>query len=160
MKQRKMWTTALTLVLALTCLSFKCGGPKGNVNGNPPPDPIRKYAKAADDIAGSISAMIDAKRSLAQQGHISADEERRLTQLLTVANDADAALVNRLKSTTTIDASNKSELLNLLSQVTSAINDLNQSGVLKIGNADAQKRLSQFIGTINAALNILAQLKT
>ena len=160
MKQRKMWTTALTLVLALTCLSFKCGGPKGNVNGNSPPDPIRKYAKAADDIAAAISAMIDAKRKLAQQGRITADEERKLTQLLTVANEADIAFNNRLKATTTLDASSKADLVNLLSQVTSAINDLNQSGVLKIGNADAQKRLSQFIGTINAALNILAQLKT
>ena len=155
MKHRKMWTTALTLVLALTCLSFKCGGP--GENGNV--DAKRKYAKAADDIAGSISAMIDAKRSLAQQGHISADEERRLTQLLTVANDADTALVNRLKSTTTIDASNKSELLNLLSQVTSAISDLNNSGVLRLGNADAQKRLTKFISTINAALAILNGLR-
>lgn len=155
MKQRKMWTTALTLVLALTCLSFKCGGG----NSNNPPDAKRKYAKAADDIAGGISAMIDAKRNLAQQGHITADEERKLTQLLTVANDADTALVNRLRSTTTIDASNKADLLNLLSQVTTAVSDLNNSGVLKLGNADAQKRLSKFITSINAAIAILNQLR-
>ena len=156
MKHRKMWTTALTLVLALTCLSFKCGGD----NSNNPDAAKRRYAKAADDIAGTISAMIDAKRKLAQQGRITADEERKLTQLLTVANEADITFNNRLKATTTLDASSKADLVNLLSQVTSAINDLNSSGVLKIGNADAQKRLTQFISTINAALNILAQLKT
>ena len=158
MKHRKMWTTALTLVLALTCLSFKCGGGGQVAGGNT--DAKRKYAKAADDIAAAISAMIDAKRKLAQQGRISADEERKLTQLLTVANEADITFNNRLKATTTLDASNRADLVNLLSQVTSAINDLNSSGVLKIGNADAQKRLTQFISTINAALNILAQLKT
>ena len=152
MKRRKTWTTALTLVLALACLSFKCSGPTE--------DQKRRYAKAADDIAGAISALIDAKRNLAQQGRISADEERRLTQLLTVANDADTALVNKLRSTTTIDAGSCNDLLNLLSQVTSAINNLNSSGVLPIGNADAKQRLSKFIATMNAALTILAQLQS
>ena len=153
MKQRKMWTTALTLVLALTCLSFKCGG--GGTT-----DPKRKYAKAADDIAGAISAMIDAKRSLATQGRISADEERKLTQLLTVANEADTALVNKLRSTTAIDAGSCNELLNLLSQVTSAVNSLNNSGVLPVGNADAKQKLSRFIATINTALAVLGQLQS
>jgi hypothetical protein len=153
MKPRKMWTTALTLVLALTCLSFKCGGDGSS-------DPKRKYAKAADDIAGAISAMIDAKRNLAQQNRISADEERNLTQLLTAANDADIAFTNRLKSTTTIDAASRADLTNLLSQVTSAISSLNDSGVLRLGNADARQRLSRFITTANAALAILAQLQT
>jgi hypothetical protein len=156
MKQRKMWTTALTLVLALTCLSFKCGGGGPNT----PEGQRRKFAKAADDIAGAISAMIDAKRNLAQQGRISADEERKLTQLLTVANEADTALVNKLRATTTIDAGSCNELLNLLSQVTSAVNSLNNSGVLPVGNADAKQRLSRFIATINAALAVLGQLQS
>jgi len=157
MKQRKTWTTALTLVLALTCLSFKCGG-GGNTNN--PPDGKRKYAKAADDIAGAISSIIDAVKKLQQQGRITADEEKKLLQLLNTSNDANNALINKIKSTTTVDASNKSELLSLLSQVTSAVSDLNNSGVLKIGNADARQRLSKFISTINAALAILNQLNT
>lgn len=153
MKRRMMWTTALTLVLALTCLSFKCSGPTE--------DQKRRFAKAADDVAGGISAMIDAKRDLAAKGRISADEERRLTQLLTVANDADTALVNRLKAAPPVlDAGSCNDLLNLVSQVTSAVNNLNGSGVLPIGNADAKQRLSKFIATINAAVSILTQLQT
>ena len=153
MKQRKMWTTALTLVLALACLSFKCSGPT--------PDDKRRFAKAADDIAGAISAMIDAKRDLAQKGRISADEERKLTQLLTVANDADTALVNRLKAAPPVlDAGSCNELLQLVSQVTSAVNNLNSSGVLPVGNADAKQKLSKIIATINAAVSILTQLQT
>ncbi|HEX3558430.1 MAG TPA: hypothetical protein VHU19_04455 [Pyrinomonadaceae bacterium] len=153
MKRRKMWTTALTLVLALTCLSFRCGG-------GPPEDQRRKLVKAADDIAGGISAMIDAKRDLAGKGRITQDEDRRLTQLLTVANDADGAFISRLKSTTVIDASNRADLLSLLSKVTAAVNDLNSSGILRIGNADAQKKLSRIMSSITAAINILAQLQT
>lgn len=156
MKQRKMWTTALTLVLALTCLSFKCGG-GGNGNGNVS-DAKRKYAKAADDIAGGISSMIDAAKNLQQQGRITADEEKSLLQLLSTANTANGALINKIKTTTTVDASNKPELLSLLSQVTSAVNDLNNSGVLKLGNADARQRLTKFLTSINAALAILNQL--
>lgn len=154
MKRRMMWTTALTLVLALTCLSFKCSGP-------PSESDKRRFAKAADDVAGGISAMIDAKRDLASKGRISADDERRLTQLLTVANDADTALVNRLKAAPPVlDPASCNDLLHLVSQVTSAVNDLNSSGVLPIGNADAKQKLSKFIATINAAVNILAQLQT
>jgi hypothetical protein len=152
MKQRKTWTTALMLVLALSCLSFK---------SCPPDDQKRRFAKAADDIAGAISAMIDVKRDLAQKGRISADEERKLTQLLTVANDADTALVNRLKATPPVlDAGSCHDLLQLVSQVTSAINNLNSSGVLPVGNADAKQKLSKFIATINAAISVLTQLQS
>jgi hypothetical protein len=160
MKQRKMWTTALTLVLALTCLSFKCGGGGGNGSTNVNNDAKRKYVKAADDIAGAIHSMIGAAKNLQKQGRISADEEKSLLQLLDAANNADTALYNKLKATTTVDASNKSELLSLLSQVTSAVNDLNNSGVLKLGNADAKQRLTTFLSTINAALAILNGLNT
>lgn len=158
MKQRKMWTTALMLVLALSCLSFK-SCPKSN-NSNGPVDQKRKYAKAADDIAGAISAMIDAKRDLAKQGRISADEERKLTQLLTVANDADTALVNRLKAAPAIlDPGSCNDVLRLVSQVTSAINDLNSNGVLPLGNGDAKQKLSKFIATANSLINIFTSLK-
>ena len=75
MKHRKMWTTALTLVLALTCLSFKCGGGGQVAGGNT--DAKRKYAKAADDIAGALNSMVDVLKNLQQQGRISADEGRK-----------------------------------------------------------------------------------
>ena len=158
MKQRKMWTTALTLVLALTCLSFKCGGGGQVAGGNT--DAKRKYAKAADDIAGALNSMVDVLKNLQQQGRISDDEARKLVQLLNAANEADTALFNRLKATTVVDASNKSELLSLLSQVSATVNDLSNSGVLPIGNSDAKQKLSKFLNTINAALAILRELNT
>ena|SRR2546423_1523986 len=152
LKHRKTTLTGLTLLLALTCLSFKCGGQGGNA------DPKRRYAKASDDIAAVINAMIDAKRRLAQQQLITAEEELRLTHLLSATLAADIRFNNRLKSTTTVDASTRNDLLNLLSQVTTAVNDLNNVGVLSIGNANAKLRMAQFIGSINAAIAILSQL--
>jgi hypothetical protein len=157
MQQRKIRATTLTLVtivLALASLSFKCSGV-----GCADTDPRCNYAKAADDIAGGISAMIDAKQSLAKKGRITMDEDRKLTQLLTVANEAAIAFNNRLKATTVLDAASKTDLLNLLSNVTTAVDDLNNSGVLRIGNADAKQKLTRVFGTISSAVNILIRLR-
>jgi hypothetical protein len=142
-------------VLALSSVSFKCGGCADT-------DPRCKYAKAADDVAGGIEAMIDAKRQFAQKGRITPDEERKLTDLLDAANNATIAFNNRLKTagSTPLDDVTKTDLLSLLSKVTSAVNELNSSGVLRLGNADAQQKLTRIFGTINAAVNILLQLRT
>jgi hypothetical protein len=144
----------LMLVLVLSSLSFKCAG------GCADTDPRCNYAKAADDLAGGISAMIDAKRSLAAKKRISADEELKLTQLLTAANEATTVFNNRLKTTTTLDATSRTDLLSLLANVTSAIDELNNSGVLRLGNADAKQKLTRVFGTISRAVNILVQLRT
>lgn len=158
MRHRKMWATTLTLltiVLALSSVSFKCGG------GCADTDPRCNYAKASDDIAGGISAMIDAKRQLAAKGRITPDEERKLTDLLDTANNAAIAFNNKIKTPgiNPLDAATKADLLTLLSNVTNAVNELNNSGVLRIGNADARQKLSRIFTTVNSALNILLQLR-
>lgn len=152
MKHRKTWATCLTLVLGMLCLSFQCGGGDG--------DPRRKYAKAADNIAGGLSVMIDAKRDFGQSGRITPDEERRLTELLMTANDAAIAFNNKVKTTTVLDASSQLELGNLFATVRTAINALNSSGVLGIQNADAKSKLSKIIATINAAMAVISQLQS
>ena len=152
MEHRKTWAMSLTIVLGLLCLSFQCGG-----GGD---DPRRKYARASDTIAGSISTMIDVKRDFAQNGRITADEERRLTELLLRANEAATVFNNRVKTVTVIDAGSRAELGNLFAGVTSAIAELNSSGVLGIQNADAKSKLSRIIGSINAAIAIITQLQS
>ena len=57
--RRRNIAPGLILVLVLTSLSFKCDG--GGSNSNSTADPIRKYAKALDDMAGGINAMIKVK---------------------------------------------------------------------------------------------------
>jgi hypothetical protein len=159
MRHRKAQATTLTLltiVLALSSVSFKCGGCADN-------DPRCNYAKAADDIAGGISAMIDAKRQLASKGRITAEEESKLTDLLDTANNAAIAFNNRLKSigpTDPISEATRADLTSLLSNVTTAISELNNNGLLRLGNADARQKLSKILGTVNAAVNILLQFRS
>jgi hypothetical protein len=155
MRQRKAWATTLTLltvVLALSSLSFKCDGCADT-------DPRCNYAKAADALAGGIEAMIDAKRDLAGKGRISADEERRLTDLLDAANNADIAFNNRLKTTTVLDPASRADLSNLLTEVTKAVDELNNNGVLRLGNADAKQKMSRLFGTVSRAVSILMKIR-
>ena len=153
MKHRKTWALSLTLALAMLCLSFQCGGGGDG-------DPRRKYARASDTIAGSISTMIDVKRDFAQNGRITADEERRLTELLLRANEATTVFNNRVKTVTVIDEGTRAELGNLFAAVTSSVAELNNSGVLGVQNADAKSKLSKIIGSINAAVAIINQLQS
>src|SRR3954463_12163012 len=93
--KRRVLASGLTLALALFAMSFKAcpGGPKASI-----PDPQRNAAKAADDIAGGISAMIKLKRELASKGQITHDEELVLTQALLKVNSADQVFVKQLKA--------------------------------------------------------------
>jgi hypothetical protein len=104
--------------------------------------------------------MIDAKRDFAQNGRISADEERRLTELLMTANDAAIAFNNKVKTTTVIDVGSQLELGNLFANVRSAISALSSSGVLGLQNADAKSKLSKIIRTIEAAMAIVSELQS
>lgn len=124
-----------------------------------PNDPVRKYAKAADDMAGTINSMIKAKRSLASQGRITPAEDLTLTKSLLVANEAVTVFHQRVKSlTTTPDASTKTELMTLLNNVTSAIDDLNNQGVVGVSNAESKQKLGKFIATIKAAIAVFSAL--
>src|SRR5262245_36031555 len=112
MKYRRT-LVGLLLVLAVSSMSFKCSG-----GGQPTDDQVRKAAKAADTIAGSIGEMIKLKRQLAQQKTITPEEELALTNALLKANTADKAFLaatKQLKGTPT--AAEKSNLATLFSAV-------------------------------------------
>lgn len=122
-----------------------------------PNDPLRKYAKAADNMAGAINSMIKAKRDLAVAGRITPAEELALTRALLVANEAVTVFHQRVKSlTATPDATTKAELMTLLNNVTTAIDDLNNQGVLGVTNSESKQKLSRFIATIKAAIAVFS----
>ncbi|HEX8139959.1 MAG TPA: hypothetical protein VF544_20530 [Pyrinomonadaceae bacterium] len=153
--RRRIIAPGLMLVLVLTSLAFQCGGGGGN-NSNS--DPKRRYVKALDDMAGGINAMIKAKRQLAQSGRLSRDEELRLTNQLLTANNAVTAAFNMVKSLTTVDATNKQQLVQLFAAVTTAINDLGTS-LPTFGNAEAKERLQKIFAGVTAALAIINTLQ-
>lgn len=152
MNRKRVIVIGLTLALSLVSLSFKCdGGGNGQVS-----DPQRKAAKAADDIAGSIKAMISLKRQLAQSGKITPQEELNLTNILLKVNSADKIFVTRLKSLrATPDAATKSDLVRMFGEVTAALSDLNTSGIVSIGNADARTQLTNILNAINASVQVI-----
>jgi hypothetical protein len=152
MKQ-KVVLTGLFLLLVFSSMSFKCGG-----NSIPPDSPWRPAAKAADDIAIGISTAIKIKRKLAQEGTITPAEELALTNSLLRLNTADKALVNQIqtiKSATDADAQ-KPNLCALFSTVTSALSDLNTTGVLPLANGGAKSQLTTILNALNASAAIIA----
>ncbi|MDT7689684.1 MAG: hypothetical protein QOE46_2443 [Acidobacteriota bacterium] len=154
MRNRKITTVGLVLVLSLASMSFKCNSntePNSNTT-----NPLRSAARAADAIAKSISEMNTVKRDLAHQGKITAAEELKLTQQLLRLNTADKTLVNRLKSmNSTPDAAGQTQLLSMFNELTAALDDLNSTGVLSVGNEDARNRLTVIITAIRSSLVII-----
>jgi hypothetical protein len=141
--------TGLVLVLLFSSLSFKC-------DGNGPPDPVRNAAKAADDIAGAIHEMIILKRKLGEKKTISPVEEKTLTELLLKLNTADKVFVTQLKALRALpDAPTKASLATLFAQVTSALDELNNKGLLPLQSADARSQLTRFLALANAAAKII-----
>jgi hypothetical protein len=152
MRNRRMTAVGLVLVLSLASMSFKCGG--DNSNGNA--DPQRGAIRAADAIAKSIGEMNNVKRELGQQGKIAPAEELKLTQMLLRLNTADRALLNRLKAMrSTPSEADKTQLVSMFNELTTALDDLNSNGVLGVGNEDARNRLATIIAAIRASVQII-----
>ena len=144
--------TGLILLLVCSSLSFKCDG------GSTPPDsPLRPAAKAADDIAGSINAMIKVKRTLASQGSITPAEEKSLTNSLLKLNTADKLFVKQVKAVKNAPdvAANKPNLCSLFANVTSALSELTTTGVLPVANPSAKNQLTALLTAFNASVPII-----
>lgn len=122
-------------------------------------DPLRKYAKATDDMALAINSMIKAKRSLASQGRISPAEDLKLTRALLVANEAVTVFYQRVKSLTDApDAHTKAELMTMLNSATSAIDELNNQGILGISDPASRQELARFVGILKAAIAVFSSI--
>lgn len=124
-----------------------------------PNDPLRKYAKAADNMAGAINSMIKTKRSLAQSGRITAAEDLRLTRSLLVVNEGVTVFHQRVKSlTATPDAATKAQLMTMLNSVTTAVDELNNEGVLGVSNPESKEKLARFIATLKSAIAVFSSI--
>lgn len=153
MRNRSITAAGLVVVLSLASLSFKCGGSGGSGSGG---DPVRTAARASDAIAKSIGEMNNVKRTLAQQGKISSAEELKLTQQLLRLNTADKAVVNRLKAMNAAPSTaDRSQFMSLFNELTSALDDLDKTGVVSLGDADARGRLAAIITTIRSSVGII-----
>jgi hypothetical protein len=147
-----MAIASLILAMGLASMAFQCGGngPDGR------PEPLRNAARAADAIAKSIGEMTTVKRDMASQKKITPAEELKLTQALLRLNTADKTLVTRLKSLNSApDATTQSQLFSMFNEVTAALDDLNNNGVLGVQNPDSRARLTTIINSIKASVQII-----
>ena len=150
MKPRTIPKLHILGLVVISLLLTAC--PKENSN-----DPVRKYAKAADNMAGAINSMIKAKRALASEGRITAAEELSLTRSLLVANEAVTVFHQRVKGLTAEpNAATKTELMTLLNSVTTAIDSLNNQGVLPLTNSESKQKLARLIATIRTAIAVFS----
>ena len=151
MRNIRITAVGLVLVLSLASMSFKCGG--GGCADN---SPLCSSARAADAIAKSIGEANTVKRELARQGKITAAEELKLTQQLLRLNTADKAFVRRIKALNAApSAADKQQLVSLFNEVTAALDDLNSTGVLPLGDQGARDRLTAIITAIRASVQII-----
>ena len=150
MKSKKAFV-ALLLLLSLTALSFK-GCDNGNLS-----DPYRKAAKADDDIAAALNTMTKIKGDLGRSGKLSHDREVALTNLLQKANTANRAFHNEIKKLKADpNPATKATLCSLFNTVTSALTDLNNSGILPVEDAGAKSKLADVFSKITAFSTIIA----
>jgi hypothetical protein len=152
-KSKKVFV-ALLLLLSFTAFSFKCDSGGGGVS-----DPYRKAAKASDDIAAALNTMTKIKRDLGTSGKLSRDREVALTGLLQKANDADRAFLNEIKKLKADpNPVQKATLCTLFNTASSALTDLNNSGIMPVEDADAKSKLATVFSTITAATGIITSL--
>lgn len=150
MKSKRAFV-ALLLLLSLAGFSFKCD------SGGTVPDPIRQAAKASDDIAAALNTMTKVKRELGTSGKLPRDREAALTDLLQKANDADRKLLTEIKKLKAApDTATKANLCSLFNTASSALTNLNTSGILTLDDGDAKSRLTSIFSTITAATGIIA----
>ncbi len=150
MKSKRVFVSLL-LLLSLASFSFKCDN-----GGTTVPDPIRKAAKASDDIAAALNTMTKVKRELGTSGKLSRDREAALTTLLQKANTADRAFLNEIKKLKADpNPATKANLCSLFNTASSALTELNTNGILTIEDADAKSKLTTVFSTITAALPII-----
>jgi hypothetical protein len=139
----------LALTLLLSSLSFKCDGGPG------PSDPYRKAAKASDDIAMAIRAMIFAKRKLALDKTITPDEDRTLIDILLKLNKAEGNFLVKVKALKSDpDPVTRARLATLFASVLSAIDELSKN-CSRIENRQARDTLMKIVSTMIASAQII-----
>ena len=153
MKSKKVFV-AFLLLLSLTAFSFKCDDGGGGLS-----DPYRKAAKASDDIAAALNTMTKIKRELGTSGKLSHDREVALTTLLQKANDSDRAFLNEIKRLKADpNPAQKATLCTLFNTASSALTDLNNTGIMPIEDADAKSKLATVFSTITIATGAITGL--
>ena len=121
-------------------------------------DQLRDAAKTAATVADLIKATADVRDALHEQRLINNAEALAITKALNDLNSVNQefnAAVLEAKQSGVFDRETRIKLRVLLGGVIGSIDRLNQEGVLTLHNADAQRRLSIAVRSIQTAVNVI-----
>jgi hypothetical protein len=118
-------------------------------------DSLKKAARASDDMAQTISAAIETKRALAQNGFIDPKEELQLTLTLKKVNDIAIQFNKQARAIGKLDSVNRKNLMVVFRQLSQSINELSQQGVLSIKNENSKAQLAAILGGLDISLKVI-----
>jgi hypothetical protein len=116
---------------------------------------VRKAARASDDMAVTVGLAIDTKRSLAASGLLKPEEEIPLTLGLQKVNASIKAFHAQVKRTSVLDQTSKPQLALLFSNITSAVAELNEKGVLGIKDPEAKAKVTAVLAGFTTAFAVI-----
>lgn len=117
-----------------------------------------KAADAAAKVSSSLKAAVSESEALYRAGAIGKDEFVNLLVELDHAAYVNDEYVRQLRSFKTIDATNRSVLVNWIGDMTRSVDSLNANGVLHVKNAESQQKLAVYVTALRGSIQILGAL--
>lgn len=113
-----------------------------------------KVAKGAQDVAVAVNAATKTVQALDKDGLITKDENLKIDLALLDVNHATQEFNNQIKGFTSVDSTNKAQLLALANNVVASVAKLN-SEVQSISNPKAQNAISAACSAIQVSINVV-----
>lgn len=116
---------------------------------------IREARKAAYRIQVVTDAAIDTTASLSERGVITKAQTLKIAQALLKVNTANRVLIERAANMTEDTAANRAALFNTVREISGAIKDLKDAGVLGIKNPDGSAAFDAAIAALDTSLALI-----
>ncbi|MBI3654102.1 MAG: hypothetical protein HY231_23980 [Acidobacteria bacterium] len=148
MKRKHYLPVLLSVCLLATSLSFTACSDSD----------LKKAAQASDDMARGISVALDLDAALIEQKLLSSGEALTVTSALLDLNRLVRQFNDTAQTYKSFDISARTALGKILADITTTLDKLNNQGVLKIKNPDAQLKFRSALAVMSSAVNVLAAL--
>jgi hypothetical protein len=161
-KEKKM-KIALCLTLCAVMLFGVGCGMKTVTAGTPaaPDTPLHKMTVSAYEIVNALDSGEKEFETLYASGLPGVSDDgyaKTVAQIFLSSQTCASSYVGQLKTLTTVDDSNKAQVVGWTQALVTCTNNLISSGVAGIKNADAKQKLLTLLAPIPAAISIITNL--
>lgn len=119
------------------------------------PQALRESRKAAHRIQVAVDSATDTTAVLYHDQIITQEKKNAIVKILMKVNAANRVLIDKAAAATADTPSLRAELLTALSQIESALAELNAAGVLGIKTKEGQLAFETVLQTMTASINII-----